>query len=1179
MEKNENDFLVEQLNSLLKFEIPKFEIPSIPIDGLIINKKISKISFKNGYYDIKTKILHMDNGETFEGEINLGNICTLNEGRYKWPSGQTFNGQFIKKDEYEGKLKLKDGCIYEGKFNNKNFIGVGELKYNENKIIRGNFIEGKINGEVIIKNQIYNLKANYVNSNIEGEVKEFNISLNNINYKFPKFNYQNGNIKEKLLTLEKDNKNITFINKECKVKNDKNKNDITLLISEKELETLNYCFNLPDELIPEIKAHSIPEEGLIDSKKGDDFTNIIFENGIKANFDEENDVHILTLPNGEKFEGILNDDGEGKFWIEKGKYIWPSGQEYNGDFNEKNQFESDYAELKKNNEWCFQGMFKAGKINRGKFEFVGTNNYLDAYFSDGKINGNTTIKKDDIIIKGVFTNSGINEFEATFNKHTYKIIKLDKCIDREDLLYIEKDDKEYFIVGYNIINNKITIDKNIINQEETNYFKKILNDANNLKFPHFEKFSYGELVPINDNSSEIDTDTNENIINFKSKINYNKETKILSLPNGEKFQGVLNEGNLNFSLSSGEYKWPSGQKYIGRFNENNKFEGEARILLKNNCEIKGKFKDGNLNESCEIVYENGDYIKANFENGKISGNFNLKKNQIFLEGDYTDAKNKGTFKNINLKIKENNYQIPEINIIKEGYIKENILEVKKDGKKLELKIGNEIEHINEILAKIREMKIVNFSPILIQGNNLIIKKKAFTDNNNVKLIFQNQETFKGSIEENEKEKKYYLVKGEYEWPSGQKYIGEFKENKFHTQNGILIFKDKWKYEGEFKDGFIEGNGIYENKKGEYIKGYFEKGEIKKDIIFHNNDIDFEGDFSNSIKDINIKFLRVKINGHIYEISEFNINDNIIKVKKDEITNKTEISNDLKLKIIESLIIKTKPVKYNFFYNESQQEKLKLYDDNKMKIIKIKDNIEANKLSKLSIYYNKLSSQNKKKKVQIGKILGLNLNQKLGYNELMLKIKLKQRNKYLNTFTAFTKETNIEEQQNSDIFKEIEEQEILRICNSKMLKDMEEEISLRGQDINTLKKEKEILEKEKINKIKELKDLEVLYNQINENCNELKNKKNKIEEDTKKINENLHIFEENNFNIKKYLNNLKIKGKSDSKNDIIKVLQSNNNKIITKIKKQEGIINKDKQTIKELSMRIKELENTSKKKKI
>ena len=206
---------------------------------------------------------------------------------------------------------------------------------------------------------------------------------------------------------------------------------------------------------------------------------------------------------------------------------------------------------------------------------------MESYFLDGKINGNTTIQIGNITINGVFTESSINEFEVILDDHSYKISKLDKRITEEDFLYIEKDDKEYFLLGYSIINNKITIEK-IMNRLESTTFLDILNEVNYIDIP-FDKFSYGKLIMIND----IWSDTNdENIIHFKDKIKYNKKDKILYLPNKERFQGVLNDSDTLWNLDCGEYIWPSRQKYRGTFNKNNNFEGKGNLI----CALMGNLK-------------------------------------------------------------------------------------------------------------------------------------------------------------------------------------------------------------------------------------------------------------------------------------------------------------------------------------------------------------------------------------------------------------------------------------------------------------------------------------------------------------------------------------------------------------------------------------------------------------
>ena len=56
-------------------------------------------------------------------------------------------------------------------------------------------------------------------------------------------------------------------------------------------------------------------------------------------------------------------------------------------------------------------------------------------------------------------------------------------------------------------------------------------------------------------------------------------------------------------------------------------------------------------------------------------------------------------------------------------------------------------------------------------------------------------------------KRYHNCYGTYTWPDGNKYVGEFKEDKRNGQ-GTFTFLNGSKYVGEFKDGKMQGQGTY-----------------------------------------------------------------------------------------------------------------------------------------------------------------------------------------------------------------------------------------------------------------------------------------------------------------------------------------------------------------------------------
>ena len=218
MNEEDKNLLFKQLNSAGKLEFPSFQYPSIPKEGLIISKERTRIKFKNGeVYDKITKILTLNNGETFKGEINKGEKYTLIKGEYKWPSGQIYNGEFNDNNKKtNGTIIYQNGWTYKGKFKDEKFDGEGEFIWNDKEFIKGQFKNGDINGEAILKKENHFIKGNFVDSKAEGKIEEFKIDFNNHSFVFPEFNLKNGEIEEDRLVLTKDNNRIILNNKLCR---------------------------------------------------------------------------------------------------------------------------------------------------------------------------------------------------------------------------------------------------------------------------------------------------------------------------------------------------------------------------------------------------------------------------------------------------------------------------------------------------------------------------------------------------------------------------------------------------------------------------------------------------------------------------------------------------------------------------------------------------------------------------------------------------------------------------------------------------------------------------------------------------------------------------------------------------------------------------------------------------
>ena len=73
--------------------------------------------------------------------------------------------------------------------------------------------------------------------------------------------------------------------------------------------------------------------------------------------------------------------------------------------------------------------------------------------------------------------------------------------------------------------------------------------------------------------------------------------------------------------------------------------------------------------------------------------------------------------------------------------------------------------------------------------------------------------------------RWTMCKETYILKNGDKYVGQFKDGKFHGK-GTYIFKNENKYVGDFKNGKFHGKGTYIFTNGDKYVGNFEEGEIK-----------------------------------------------------------------------------------------------------------------------------------------------------------------------------------------------------------------------------------------------------------------------------------------------------------------------------------------------------------------
>ena len=1157
----DNIFKEIKSRSIIKF--PEYEFPSIKDEELIEAKKSPKIFFTNDeYYDKDLQIIKFHTGQIFEGEMkNEEEKYYLENGIYKWPSGQIFQGKFEKNNFKEGILKYGDN-IYVGKFDDGLFDGDGEFKFNKKDIVKGKFNKGEINGYAIVKKNNFEINGDFVESKAQGKIDKFYVNLEEHKYEFEKFNFRNKTIENEQLNFKKDGKKLLYIKNLNNLSKESNSKEID--IQNEELTILKDCLSLLDIKVPEFQNPTIPEEGL--KVKKEDYPIIKFENGEEADIDEDKDENELKIPNGEKFIGRFDLE---HFLMKEGKYFWPSGQVYEGKFNINSKFQTatENSKLSYKKKWKYKGKFKNGMFDdKGEIEYE-NGKFLAAYFKNNKIMGHTLIKYKNIEIEADVKNLLIAGIKINVDGHSYKIKEINLNIKKFEPIVITKEANEneslYFILNYRNNNDKIEIEKiNKITNEELRKVLNILDEK--IIFPSFE------LPSINENSLTIKQ--NENIISFQKGISYNKETETLSLSNNENYIGNLDNISSKFYLSKGEYSWPSGQKYFGKFNKDNIFntEGEKSILIINDFTYEGPFDNGLPHGEGEMKWNNGDYIKGKFVNGKFYGNTFLKKNKITFEGNYIYSIIDGYIKNIKIEDSEKQIENEQLNIIK-GKINET--EIKFNGKIIQLSEenrfliseqdfqnvefdGEDIVLLFKFISKIRKFNLPTYEKPRISEDGIYVQN---TNNlKNVQLAFPNNETFIGLVK-GIAGNKYMLIEGEYNWPNGQSYKGKFDKNRFNDENGELNYDENRKYTGGFKNGFFEGKGEFK-LKDDIIKGYFQKGQIKNDLYIKAKNFTFEGNNIDLINELYIKSFEIKTKDHFYEISDFNINNTNITYKRDEIEFKVGLSKELKQQIIESLLIRNKTVTKNFYYNNSFIGDLS--NENLIKTLKIENNIYSGKLTKLTIYKNRLLDENKNKK----NVDGPKIFKRIGTKEVDLRL-----NSMKSLREKLRNNLKVKQPTQYIYFGDIEKKEIAKIFNRKMLKEMEKENDLLKQDIITLKMEKELIEKERYNRINEIQDLSLYFDLIDNNYNDLIKEKDKIEEETNQIQKEIkQLFKENDF-LSKYLKSKSQINNHEVIDKNIKEFENNNCRILNEISEKQKIINEQNREKDELLKKIKDLQ--------
>ena len=290
---------------------------------------------------------------------------------------------------------------------------------------------------------------------------------------------------------------------------------------------------------------------------------------------------------------------------------------------------------------------------------------------------------------------------------------------------------------------------------------------------------------------------------------------------GDKYVGEWKNGKRH---GQGTYTYASGSKYVGEF-KNNEYNGQGTFTFASGNKYAGEFKSDKRHGQGTYTYVDGAKYVGEFKSDKYNG-----------QGAYTYAsgnKYVGEFKN-------NEYNGQGTYIFTSG--NKYVGEFKSDkyngqgtftfaGGAIESGIWENGKLLDVDVSKLPDCKSSStYKHNCIGTYTYVDGDKYVGEFKNNKRHGQGTYTFaSGSKYVGEFKNSNYNGQGTYTYADGDKYFGEYKNGKKHGQ-GIFTFghSSEWagdKYVGEYKDGKRHGQGAYTFSDGTIKKGIWESGEL------------------------------------------------------------------------------------------------------------------------------------------------------------------------------------------------------------------------------------------------------------------------------------------------------------------------------------------------------------------